>query len=66
METVEQLRCVHELGCDVVQGYLIAPPLDPENLIGWIEEFKHRWPDLLSDERLELWSDVEADALSER
>jgi EAL domain-containing protein (putative c-di-GMP-specific phosphodiesterase class I) len=66
VETIEQLRCVHELGCDVVQGYLVAPPLDPEDLIGWVDEFKTRWPDLLSDERLELWSDVEADALSER
>jgi EAL domain-containing protein (putative c-di-GMP-specific phosphodiesterase class I) len=66
VETVDQLRCVRELGCDVVQGYLVAPPLDPENLIGWNEEFKRRWPHLLSDEPLELWSDVEADALSER
>ena len=66
VETIEQLRCVHELGCDVVQGYLVAPPLDPENLIGWVDEFKMRWPDMLSDERLELWSDVEADALGER
>jgi EAL domain-containing protein (putative c-di-GMP-specific phosphodiesterase class I) len=66
VETVGQLRCVRELGCDVVQGYLVAPPLDPENLIGWNEEFKRRWPHLLSDEPLELWGDVEADALSER
>jgi EAL domain-containing protein (putative c-di-GMP-specific phosphodiesterase class I) len=66
VETVDQLRCVRELGCDVVQGYLVATPLDPENLIGWNEEFKRRWPHLLSDEPLELWSDVEADALSER
>ena len=66
VETIEQLRCVHELGCDVVQGYLVAPPLDPEDLIGWVDEFETRWPDMLSDERLELWSDVEADALGER
>jgi EAL domain-containing protein (putative c-di-GMP-specific phosphodiesterase class I) len=66
VETIEQLRCVHELGCDVVQGYLVAPPLDPEDLIGWVDEFKTRWPDMLCDERLELWSDVEADALGER
>ena len=66
VETVEQLRCVHELGCDVVQGYLIAQPLDPEDLIGWNTAFKRRWPELLSDEPLELWSDVETNALSER
>jgi len=66
VETVEQLRSVRELGCDVVQGFLIAPPLEPEDLAGWNEEFKRRWPELLSDESLELWGDVEADALSER
>ena len=66
VETVEQLRLIRELGCDVVQGFLIAPPLEPGELISWNENFKRRWPDLLSDESLELWSDVEADALSER
>ena len=35
IETIEQLRCVRELGCDVVQGFLVAPPLDPDDLIGW-------------------------------
>ena len=66
VETVEQLRLIRELGCDVVQGFLIAPPLEPGDLISWKEDFKRRWPDLLSDESLELWSDVEADTLSER
>ena len=66
VETVEQLRLIRELGCDVVQGFLIAPPLEPGELMSWNEDFKRRWPNLLSDESLELWSDVEADALSER
>ncbi len=66
VETIEQLRLIRELGCDVVQGFLIAPPLDPGELISWNEDFKRRWPELLSDESLELWSDVEANALSER
>jgi EAL domain-containing protein (putative c-di-GMP-specific phosphodiesterase class I) len=66
VETIEQLRTVRELGCDVVQGYLVAPPLDPDELIPWNEEFKKRWPALLSDESLELWSDIEADTLSQR
>jgi EAL domain-containing protein (putative c-di-GMP-specific phosphodiesterase class I) len=66
VETVEQLRAVRELGCDVVQGFLVSPPLDPNDLISWNEEFKKRWPALLSDESLELWGDVEADALSKR
>ena len=66
VETVEQLRAVRELGCDVAQGYLIAQPLPADELIRWNAEFKRRWPALLSDENLELWSDVEAEALGER
>ena len=66
VETIEQLRSVRELGCDVVQGFLIAPPLEPDELLSWNEGFKRRWPELLSDESLELWGDVEADALGER
>ena len=66
VETVDQLRLIRELGCDVVQGYLIAQPLEPGELIAWNEDFKRRWPELLSDESLELWSDVEANALGER
>lgn len=66
VETVEQLRSVRELGCDVVQGFLIAPPLEPDELLGWEQDFKKRWPLLLSDESLELWGDVETDALSQR
>ena len=65
VETIEQLRLIRELGCDVVQGFLIAPPLEPGELISWNEDFKRRWPELLSDESLELWSDVEANALGE-
>jgi EAL domain-containing protein (putative c-di-GMP-specific phosphodiesterase class I) len=64
VETVEQLRIVHELGCDVVQGYLISPPLEPHKLKPWRDEFRHRWPALLGKEELALWPDVEADALS--
>ena len=66
IETIEQLRMVRELGCDVAQGYLISQPLAPDELITWKDEFKRRWPELLCDESLELWGDVEADALRQR
>ena len=66
VETVEQLRVASELGCDLVQGYLISPPLEPDKLFAWKKEFRCRWPDLLSEQKLALWSDVESDALSER
>ena len=66
VETVEQLRAVQELGCDLVQGYLISPPMEPSALPGWKKEFRKRWPALMADDNLALWSDVEADALGQR
>jgi len=66
VETHAQLRAVHELGCDVAQGYLIAPPLEPGDLIAWQRDFRRRWPTMLTDEPLELWGNVELDALGER
>lgn len=66
VETTEQLRLVKELGCDLAQGYLISQPLKPEALGSWSKEFRLRWPELLADKPLALWSDVEADALGQR
>ena len=66
VETLDQLRLVRELGCDIVQGYLISQPLAPEALKGWKQQFRRAWPAMLSDERLALWGDVEADSLRER
>jgi EAL domain-containing protein (putative c-di-GMP-specific phosphodiesterase class I) len=56
IETVDQLRLVRELGCDVGQGYLLAEPLAPEALPDWIEELTSRWPALIGEESLALWS----------
>jgi EAL domain-containing protein (putative c-di-GMP-specific phosphodiesterase class I) len=64
VETVDQLRMVHEIGCDYVQGYLISPPLEAHALKDWLEEFRREWPAMLGDEELALWRDVELDALS--
>ncbi len=66
VETVEQLRLVRELGCDLIQGYLVSQPLEPDALKGWRNKFRRAWPAMISEERLALWDDVEADALSER
>ena len=63
VETVEQLRIVDELGCDVVQGYLISQPLEPEKLKTWRDTFRQRWPALLGKEELALWPDLESNAL---
>jgi EAL domain-containing protein (putative c-di-GMP-specific phosphodiesterase class I) len=62
VETIEQLRLVRELGCDVVQGYLIAPPMAPELLVGWTRELRKRWPTMITDEKLALWADASSDA----
>src|SRR5205823_2584390 len=65
VETPEQLRLVRELGCDIVQGYLISPPIPPEELKPWIQAFRRHWTGLVDQGRLALWGDVEADALGE-
>ena len=65
VETLQQLRLVRELGCDVVQGYLISPPLEPRSLKGWKTRFRRAWPTMIAEESLALWGDVETDALSE-
>ena len=66
IETVHQLRVLQDLGCDVAQGYLISQPIEPGALKTWKQAFRRQWPHLLSEEPLELWGDVEADALGER
>jgi EAL domain-containing protein (putative c-di-GMP-specific phosphodiesterase class I) len=66
IETVEQLRALSELGCDLAQGYLVSPPIDPRELKSWKEQFRRAWPSLMADERLALWGDVEPDSLSQR
>jgi len=66
VETIEQLRIVRELGCDLVQGYLISPPLEPQDLKRWQQQFRRKWPSMIADDSLVLRSDVEPNALSER
>ena len=48
VETVEQLRILRDLGCDVAQGYLMSRPLAPDTLGDWVEDFAQRWPALSS------------------
>jgi diguanylate cyclase (GGDEF)-like protein len=42
VETREQLGAMTEIGCDAVQGYLIARPMPGNEVLGWIES--HRNP----------------------
>lgn len=36
VETAEQAACLRELGCDMIQGYLVARPMPLEQLKAWI------------------------------
>ncbi len=65
VETVEQLRMVREIGCDLVQGFLISEPMEPHLLKDWQRAFRGKWPSMLAEDKLALWSDVEADPLSQ-
>ena len=38
VETAEQLEDVRAMGCDYAQGYLIAPPLEPEGMRALLAE----------------------------
>ena len=53
-------------GCDLAQGYLISPPIRSEEIAPWSKQFRRTWPALITDEKLALWGDLEADALRER
>ena len=64
VETAAQLTAVRSMGCDLAQGYLIAAPLAPDTLAGWIEDFKHRWPALASGAPSPA-AEIETNALSQ-
>ena len=65
VETLDQLRIVRELGCDCVQGYLVAPPLEPGALKSWVQKFRRAWPAMIAEEKLALWGDADADVLGQ-
>ena len=42
VETHAQMEVLQELGCDIVQGFLVAEPIDGRKLAGWTKESP--WP----------------------
>lgn len=42
IEEVEEWALLEQLGCDVVQGYLVAKPMFPEALPAWMAEWNER------------------------
>lgn len=43
VETIEQLAALREIGCDQVQGYLLAHPLEAAELVAWESRHRRRW-----------------------
>ena len=43
VETVEQLGLLRTMGCDLIQGYLLAHPLEAGDLVAWASRHKRRW-----------------------
>ena len=50
VETEQQLILLRDLGCDVAQGYFVAEPLPPDQLIPWLDQFEERWHQLIRHE----------------
>ena len=65
VETIDQLRTVRELGCDLVQGYLMSAPIEGKALKAWVQKFRRAWPAMIAEEKLALWGDVDMDPVSE-
>ncbi|MBT0677909.1 EAL domain-containing protein, partial [Komagataeibacter oboediens] len=40
VETEQQRELLEELNCDVMQGYLFAKPLAPDDLEKWVRQHK--------------------------
>lgn len=54
VETVEQLASLRDLGCDLIQGYLVAQPLEAGELVAWASRHKRRWKLLIRPAEPEL------------
>ncbi len=50
IETLDQLKLLRDLGCDVAQGYFVAKPLIPDELRAWIDDWRDRWETLIDEE----------------
>jgi EAL domain-containing protein (putative c-di-GMP-specific phosphodiesterase class I) len=63
VETADQLLLLRELGCDVAQGYLVATPLEPQELKPWQDNFRRRWLNYVGTSAPGSRRDVELDSL---
>ena len=65
VETIEQFELVRGLGCDLIQGYFIAPPMAPADFLEWRASFAKRWEELRAVPRPSR-RNVEANPLRQR
>jgi diguanylate cyclase (GGDEF)-like protein len=59
VENIEHVLTLLELGCDVMQGYVIARPMPAERVLDWVRSFEPdpRWQ--IADEQFPLRSDFD-------
>lgn len=46
VEDIEDWKVLKELGCDLAQGYFCARPMPGDMIPRWIEEWRHRYPEI--------------------
>jgi EAL domain-containing protein (putative c-di-GMP-specific phosphodiesterase class I) len=51
VEDPETLGLLGHLGCDQVQGYYVARPMNPGDVVPWILETRGRWDSLAGEEK---------------
>jgi len=49
VETVDDWNLLSELGCDIIQGYLVAKPMPADQLLGWTMGHRARLRKLAAD-----------------
>jgi len=49
VENIESQTILQKLGCDMIQGYLLAKPMAPENFFEWAQQREKLVPDLTLD-----------------
>ncbi len=49
VENIEQVEYMRTLGCDAIQGYLLARPMPADSLAGWLRRYR------AGDEALNAW-----------
>ena len=41
VESTETMELLEKMGCDMVQGYILTPPLPFDDIIVWLGKYKH-------------------------